>query len=115
MEIGYAVLRVVGNENGVLLFEKVGDTYSSLTKTNQKISEAALETHAITASIVEEQGVDLQAACDTLKDRVVAAKSDGSTRVFGIGYNSGSFDMRMMQYSSARYFKRENTHRDLAW
>jgi hypothetical protein len=115
VEIGYAVLRVVGNENGVLLFEKVGDTYSSLTNTNQKISEAALATHAITASIVEEQGVNLQAACDTLKDRVVAAKSDGSTRVFGIGYNSDSFDMRMMQYSSVRHFKRENTHRDLAW
>ena len=115
VEIGYSVLRVVGNENGVLLFEKVGNTYSSLTKTNQKISEAALATHAITASIVEEQGVNLQAACDTLKDWVVAAKNDGSTRVFGIGYNSDSFDMRMMQYSSARHFKRENTHRDLAW
>ena len=102
LEIGYAILRVVAGVEDALLFERVGATEAQLTLTDVVVTPEALEKHGITPEKLAAGGVPLATALETLEKNVAAAKDGKDLRVFFVGANSDSFDMRMMQYTLAR-------------
>ena len=85
-----------------LLFERVGPTKAHLTLTNVVVTSEALGKHGITPEKLAKGGVPLATALDFLERNVEVAKGGKNLRVFFVGANSDSFDMRMMQYTLAR-------------
>ena len=101
LEIGCAIMYVVEGAMGELQFRQVGTTVAHLTLTEVAVSPEALATHGITSKKLSEGGVPLETALETLGKHVAAAKGEKEQRVFFVGANSDSFDMRMTQYTLA--------------